>query len=48
MEAALQKAGKSAQLVEIDGAEHWLLSSHARIALLEAAVGFVEKYDPAD
>lgn len=48
MDAALRKAGKPVELVTLPGEDHWLSRGATRLAMLEAAVGFVLKNNPAD
>jgi dipeptidyl aminopeptidase/acylaminoacyl peptidase len=47
MAAALKGAGKTVQYVELEKEDHFLSRGVTRIAMLNAAVGFVEKYNPA-
>jgi dipeptidyl aminopeptidase/acylaminoacyl peptidase len=47
MGAALKRAGKRAETLELPGEDHWLSRQASRIAMLQASVAFVEKYDPA-
>nr|WP_247710995.1 alpha/beta fold hydrolase [Qipengyuania vesicularis] len=44
----LKDNGKPYELVELEGEDHWLSLSKTRLRMLEAAVGFVEKHNPAD
>jgi dipeptidyl aminopeptidase/acylaminoacyl peptidase len=44
---AMKKAGKTAEVVELDGADHFLWDSQTRIATLKASVAFVERNNPA-
>jgi len=44
---ALKGAGKSVELVELTGEDHWLSSPATRVQTLAASVAFVEKYNPA-
>lgn len=44
----LKDAGKPYELVRLEGEDHWLSLSSTRLQMLEAAVGFVEKHNPAD
>ncbi|WP_247712482.1 alpha/beta hydrolase family protein [Qipengyuania xiapuensis] len=44
----LKDAGKPYELVTLEGEDHWLSLSSTRQQMLEAAVGFVEKHNPAD
>jgi dipeptidyl aminopeptidase/acylaminoacyl peptidase len=48
MADALKDAGKSYELVRLEGEDHWLSLSSTRLQMLEAAVGFVERHNPAD
>jgi hypothetical protein len=43
----MKKAGKTAEVVELDGADHFLWDSQTRIATLKASVAFVERNNPA-
>jgi dienelactone hydrolase len=47
MENALRKANRSVELVTLPGEDHWLSSSKTRLAMLKAALAFVEKHNPA-
>ncbi len=44
----LKDAKKPHEMVSLDGEDHWLSRSETRRTMLEAAVGFVEKHNPAD
>jgi pimeloyl-ACP methyl ester carboxylesterase len=46
MAAALKSAGKTVQFVELQQEDHFLSRDVTRIAMLKAAVEFVEKYNP--
>ena len=46
MEAALKRAGKPVEFVQLDGEDHNLSREPTRVAMLNALVAFVEKYDP--
>ena len=46
MAAALKGAGKLVQFVELEKEDHFLSRQTTRIAMLKAAVDFVEKYNP--
>jgi dipeptidyl aminopeptidase/acylaminoacyl peptidase len=46
MEKALRKADKPVQLITLDGEDHWLSKSATRLAMLEAAIAFVEQHNP--
>jgi dipeptidyl aminopeptidase/acylaminoacyl peptidase len=48
MAAALKRAGKSVELVEIKGGDHWELHEDARVATFSKSVAFVLKQDPPD
>lgn len=48
MERALKRAGKPVELVVLAGEDHWLSKGATRKAMLEAAVAFVQKHNPAD
>ncbi|MXO59199.1 alpha/beta fold hydrolase [Altererythrobacter salegens] len=45
---ALKDAGKPYELVVLDGEDHWLSRAATRLQMLEAAVAFVERNNPAD
>jgi dipeptidyl aminopeptidase/acylaminoacyl peptidase len=46
MEMALRHAGKSVELKELEGEDHWLSKQKTRTEMLRASVGFVEKWNP--
>jgi dipeptidyl aminopeptidase/acylaminoacyl peptidase len=46
MASALKANGKSVQFVELEKEDHFLSRDVTRIAMLKAAVSFVEKYNP--
>ena len=48
MEAALKRAGKPVELVEISGGDHWELHEDARMATVTGSVAFVMKNNPPD
>jgi dipeptidyl aminopeptidase/acylaminoacyl peptidase len=48
MANALRKAGKEAELLTLDKADHWLLNGETRLAMLEAAYKFIERHNPPD
>ncbi len=48
MADALKHAGKPVEFVELKGEDHWLSRSDTRQQMLESAVAFVEKYNPAN
>jgi dipeptidyl aminopeptidase/acylaminoacyl peptidase len=47
MANALKRAGKPVEFVTLEGEDHWLSKSETRLKMLEAAVAFVEKHNPA-
>lgn len=48
MAAALRKAGKTVQFVELENEDHWLSHGKTRLQMLEATVHFLEENDPAN
>ena len=48
MAAALTRAGKPVEFVTLPQTDHWLTKGETRAAMLNAAVSFVEKYNPPD
>jgi dipeptidyl aminopeptidase/acylaminoacyl peptidase len=48
MADALRAAKKPVEVVEIEGADHWLTGEAHRQQMLKAAVAFVEKHNPAN
>ena len=48
MEAALKRAGKPVELVEINGGDHWELHQDARVTTFTDSVAFVLKNNPPD
>lgn len=48
MASALRRAGKSVELVTLPGEDHWLSRGDTRLAMLEAAVRFIELQNPPD
>jgi dipeptidyl aminopeptidase/acylaminoacyl peptidase len=42
----MKRAGKSVELIELDGADHWMLDAATRTAVLESSVAFVERHNP--
>ncbi|MFK4004213.1 alpha/beta hydrolase family protein [Qipengyuania sp. NPDC077563] len=48
MADALKDAGKPYEIIALEGEDHWLSLSTTRLQMLEAAVGFVQKHNPAD
>jgi dipeptidyl aminopeptidase/acylaminoacyl peptidase len=47
MAVALRAAGKQVEFVTLQHEDHWLSRSETRLAMLQAAVGFVEKHNPS-
>ena len=47
MASALKDAGKPYVFVELGNEDHFLSRDATRLAMLQAAVSFVEKYNPA-
>lgn len=45
---ALKKAGKTLEVQVMPGEDHWLSRGATRTAMLQAAVAFVQKYNPAN
>jgi dipeptidyl aminopeptidase/acylaminoacyl peptidase len=48
MEAALKRAGKPVEFVQLTGEDHNLSHEATRVAMLKAVVAFVEKHNPPD
>jgi len=48
MERALREAGKPVEFLQLAGEDHWLSREETRLAMLKAAVAFVERHNPAD
>jgi len=48
MAHALRQAGKPHQLVVLRGEDHWLSRGDTRLQMLEEAVAFVQRHNPAD
>ena len=48
MQAALKRAGKSVEMVEIKGGDHWMLHQDARVIMVTNSVAFVMKNNPPD
>ena len=46
MAAALRRANKPVEFITLPETDHWLTKSETRLAMLEATVAFVEKYNP--
>lgn len=47
MEDALKGAGKTVELVRLKGEDHWMSIETTRVDMIRAAVGFLEKHNPA-
>ncbi len=48
MADALKRAGKPVEFVTLPGEDHWLSRSETRLAMLKAAMAFMEKHNPPD
>ena len=48
MATALEHAGKPAELVALDGEDHWLSRSTTRLQMLEHVLGFLKVHNPAE
>ncbi len=48
MADALRRANKPFEFVSLPGGDHWLTTSETRLAMLQAAMTFIEKYNPPD
>jgi dipeptidyl aminopeptidase/acylaminoacyl peptidase len=48
MADALKDAGKPYRLIDLGEEDHWLSRSSTRMAMLEAAMAFVQEHNPAD
>jgi dipeptidyl aminopeptidase/acylaminoacyl peptidase len=44
----LKAAGKPVELLELPDADHWILREDARLAMVQASLNFVLKYNPSD
>jgi dipeptidyl aminopeptidase/acylaminoacyl peptidase len=47
MQTFLAKAGKTSELLPLEGEDHWWSHEKTRVQILEASVAFVQKYNPA-
>jgi dipeptidyl aminopeptidase/acylaminoacyl peptidase len=47
MEKALKDAGKPVEFITFQGQDHWETNASTRIAMMQAAVDFIAKYNPA-
>ena len=47
MQRALKAAGKTVEFVTYKGQDHWESYESSRIAMMKAALGFLDKYNPA-
>ena len=45
---ALQAAHKDAQLIELDGEDHWLSRGKTRLQMLQATTAFLIAHNPPD
>lgn len=45
---ALEREGKSVDIVELHGEDHWLSRRSGREAVFKAAIAFLERHNPAD
>ena len=48
MNKALKKAGKTVDLITMNGEDHWLSKSSTRLEVLKAIDEFLDKHNPAD
>lgn len=48
MEKALKAAGKEVEFLTYKGQDHWETRGTARVAMMEAALSFLQKHNPAD
>jgi dipeptidyl aminopeptidase/acylaminoacyl peptidase len=48
MERALGNSGRPVERLTMKGEDHWLSRQDTRVAMLQASVAFVEKYNPPD
>ncbi|KPF73595.1 hypothetical protein IP78_14720 [Brevundimonas sp. AAP58] len=48
MASALRRAGKSYQLVELEGEDHWLSRAETRQRMLTETIAFLETHNPAN
>jgi dipeptidyl aminopeptidase/acylaminoacyl peptidase len=48
MASALRRAGKSYQLVELEGEDHWLSRAETRQRMLRETIAFLETHNPAN
>jgi dipeptidyl aminopeptidase/acylaminoacyl peptidase len=48
MASALRSANKPHEVVTLAGEDHWLSRAETRLQMLESAVAFVQKHNPAD
>lgn len=48
MAAAMRKAGKPVEMVELDGEDHWLSREETRQAMLRETVRFLEMHNPVN
>jgi dienelactone hydrolase len=48
MASSLKSAGKPVEFITLPGADHWLLREDTRLAMAQASIAFVLKYNPPD
>ncbi len=48
MASALTAAQKTVEFIELPGQDHWLSDESTRVQMLQSAVAFVQKHNPAD
>jgi dipeptidyl aminopeptidase/acylaminoacyl peptidase len=46
MASALERSGKSVEMVKLDGEDHWLSSSATRLQMLTACIAFLKAHNP--
>ena len=46
MQRALERAHKPVKLIQLESEDHWLSHEQTRIGMLEAALAFVQRYNP--
>jgi dipeptidyl aminopeptidase/acylaminoacyl peptidase len=46
MAAALKKAGKTYQLIALEGEDHWLSRAKTRVEMLKAIAEFLSAHNP--
>lgn len=48
LDKAMRRAGKPVTFIALDGEDHWLSTGKTRTEMLQAAIDFIEKYNPPD